>query len=115
MYSISSDKKLVFNIVPDSGADIYVKYRFHFASITAFPDNCIENRHLNLIYNSTPYAGDSTTTDYTIPNGHTVHSVLVIVDGAILPPTDYSILGSTLTLNNAPSTGAVVDFRFLPI
>ena len=115
VFSISSDKKLVFNIVPDSGADIYVKYRFHFASITAFPDNCIENRHLNLIYNSTQYAGDSTTTDYTIPNGHTVHSVLVIVDGAILPPTDYSILGSTLTLNNAPSTGAVVDFRFLPI
>lgn len=115
VFSISSDKKLVFNIVPDSGADIYVKYRFHFASITAFPDNCIENRHLNLIYNSTQYAGDSTTTDYTIPTGHTVHSVLVIVDGAILPPTDYSILGSTLTLNNAPSTGAVVDFRFLPI
>ena len=115
VFSISTDKKLVFNIVPDSGADIYVKYRFHFATITAFPDNCIENRHLNLIYNSSQYAGDDSTTQYTIPTGHTIHSVLVIVDGAILPPTDYSILGSTLTLNDAPSTGAVVDFRFLPI
>ena len=115
IFSISSDKKLVFNVVPDAGADIYVKYRFHFASITAFPDNCIENRHLNLIYNSNQYAGDDSTTQYTIPTGHTVHSVLVIVDGAILPPADYSILGSTLTLNDAPSTGAVVDFRFLPI
>tara|TARA_B100000941_G_scaffold82390_1_gene56666 strand:- start:2311 stop:3501 length:1191 start_codon:yes stop_codon:yes gene_type:complete len=115
VFSISSDKKLVFNVVPDAGADIYVKYRFHFASITAFPDNCIENRHLNLIYNSNQYAGDDSTTQYTIPTGHTVHSVLVIVDGAILPPADYSILGSTLTLNDAPSTGAVVDFRFLPI
>ena len=114
VFSISSDKKLVFNVVPDAGADIYVKYRFHFAIITAFPDNCIENRHLNLIYNSNQYAGDSTTTDYTIPNGHTVHSILVIVDGSILPPTDYSISGVTLTLNNAPATGAVVDFRFLP-
>ena len=70
---------------------------------------------MNLIYNSNQYAGDDSTTQYTIPTGHTVHSVLVIVDGAILPPADYSILGSTLTLNDAPSTGAVVDFRFLPI
>lgn len=115
VFSIDSNNKLVFNITPDVGADIYVKYRFHFASITAFPDNCIENRHLNLIYNSSQYAGDNSTTQYTIPTGHTVHSILVIVDGAILPPTDYSILGATLTLNNAPSTGAVVDFRFLPI
>jgi len=114
IFSLNGDI-LVFNITPDAGADIYVKYRYSFANITALPDNCIENRHLNLIYNSTQYAGDSTTTDYTIPTGHTVHSVLVIVDGAILPPTDYSILGSILTLNNAPSTGAVVDFRFLPI
>lgn len=114
IFSLNGDI-LVFNTTPDVGADIYVKYRYSFANITALPDNCIENRHLNLIYNSTQYAGDSTTTDYTIPTGHTVHSVLVIVDGAILPPTDYSILGSTLTLNNAPSTGAVVDFRFLPI
>ena len=114
IFSLNGDI-LVFNITPDAGADIYVKYRYSFANITALPDNCIENRHLNLIYNSTQYAGDSTTTDYTIPTGHTVHSILVIVDGAILPPTDYSILGSILTLNNAPSTGAVVDFRFLPI
>jgi len=115
VFSIDSNNKLVFNITPDAGADIYVKYRFHFASITAFPDNCIENRHLNLIYNSSQYTGDATTTQYTIASGHTVHSVLVIVDGAILPPTDYTVIGSTLTITNAPASGAVVDFRFLPI
>ena len=61
------------------------------------------------------YAGDSTTTDYAVPLGHTVHSVLVIVDGSILPPTDYSISGTTLTITNAPATNAVVDFRYFPI
>lgn len=96
-------------------ADIYVKYRYSFANITAFPNNCIENKHLNLIYTSTQYTGDNTTTDYLVPLGHTIHSVLVIVNGSVLAPTEYSVSGTTLTITSAPATSAVVDFRYLPI
>ena len=106
---------LTFSTTPHVGADIYVKYRYSFANITAFPNNCIENKHLNLIYTSSQYLGNAVDVDYTIPPGHSVHSVLVIVDGAILPPTNYTISGTTLTISTAPSTNAVVDFRFMPI
>ena len=106
---------LTFSTTPHVGADIYVKYRYSFANITAFPNNCIENKHLNLIYTSSQYLGNAVDVDYTIPPGHSVHSVLVIVDGAILPPTNYTISGTTLTISTAPGTNAVVDFRFMPI
>jgi hypothetical protein len=106
---------LTFNTVPHVAADIYVKYRYSFANITAFPNNCIENKHLNLIYTSTQYTGDNTTTDYLVPLGHTIHSVLVIVNGSVLAPTEYSVSGTTLTITSAPATSAVVDFRYLPI
>ena len=53
---------LTFSVVPHINADIYVKYRYSFANITAFPDNAIkanhitngviQSQHLNLIYNS---------------------------------------------------------------
>ena len=106
---------LTFSTTPHVSADIYVKYRYSFANITAFPNNCIENKHLNLIYTSSQYLGNAVDVDYTIPPGHSVHSVLVIVDGAILPPTNYTISGTTLTISTAPGTNAVVDFRFMPI
>ena len=106
---------LTFNTTPHNGADIYVKYRYSFANITAFPNNCIENKHLNLIYTSSQYTGDSTTTDYLVPAGHSVHSVLVIVNGAILPTTEYTISGTTLTITTAPGANTVVDFRYMPI
>ena len=106
---------LTFSVTPHVGADIYVKYRYSFANITAFPNNCIENKHLNLIYTSSQYTGDSTTTDYLVPAGHSVHSVLVIVDGSILPTTEYTINGTTLTITTAPGANSVVDFRYMPI
>jgi hypothetical protein len=106
---------ITFSTTPHVGAEIYIKYRYSFANITAFPNNCIENKHLNLIYTSSQYTGDSTTTDYLVPAGHSVHSVLVIVDGAILPTTEYTISGTTLTITTAPGASTVVDFRYMPI
>jgi len=106
---------ITFTTTPHVGAEIYIKYRYSFANITAFPNNCIENKHLNLIYTSSQYTGDSTTTDYLVPAGHSVHSVLVIVDGAILPTTEYTISGTTLTITTAPGVSSVVDFRYMPI
>ena len=77
--------------------------------------NSIENHHLNLTYTSNQYTGDNSTTQYTVQTGHSVHSVLVIVDGAILPPTSYSISNTSLTLNVAPAASSVVDIRYLPV
>ena len=114
IYSVNGTT-LTFNVMPDAGFDIYVKYRYPYATMSSPANNSIQNQHLNLIYTSSQYTGDNSTRDYLIQPGHTVHSVLVIVDGLILPPTDYSIVGTTLTITTAPAQDAVVDFRYLPV
>ena len=113
IYSVNGTT-LTFNVLPDSGFDIYVKYRYPYATMSSPANASIENHHLNLVYTSSQYTGNNSTTDYLIQPGHTIHSVLVIVDGLILPPTEYSISGSTLTITTPPTAGAVVDFRYLP-
>lgn len=106
---------LTFTESPASGDDIYVKYRYPFATMTNPINGSIENQHLNLTYTSNQYSGNAATTQYTIPAGHNIHSVLAIVDGAILPPTAYIIFETLLTFNVAPSADAIVDFRYLPV
>ena len=110
-----SGTTLTFNEIPDTGADIYVKYRYPYATMTSPVNNSIENQHLNLIYTSNQYTGDASITQYAIQSGHSIHSVLVIVDGAILAPSQYSVSGSTLTITTPPALNAVVDFRYLPV
>lgn len=110
-----SGNTLTFLTVPPSDTDIYVKYRFAFATIMDNPNSSIENRHLNLTYTSDQYTNNGTDTVYTIEPGHTVHDVLVIINGLIQPPYAYSIEGTTLTLATAPMVGSVVDFRYLPV
>ena len=114
IYSLNGTT-LTFNTTPASGDNIYVKYRYPNATNVSLVNNSVENQHLDLIYTSSQYVGDNTTTQYTIQTGHSVHSVLVIVDGLILQPTEYSISGATLTITNAPSTSSTVDFRYFPI
>ncbi len=53
--------------------------------------------------------------DFTIEAGHTVNDVLVILDGLILPPADYSINGTTLTFGSAPLNGQQIDIRYMPV
>jgi hypothetical protein len=106
---------LTFSTVPYDGADIYIKYRYAFATIMDNPDGSIENRHLNLTYTSDQFTNDGSQTVYTIESGHTVHDVLVIINGLIQPPYAYTIDGTTLTLATAPMVGSVVDFRYLPV
>ncbi len=114
IYSLAGTT-LTFNETPGNGHSIYVKYRYPYATMTSPANNSIENQHLNLIYTSSQYTGNNVTTQYTIQPGHSVHSLLVVVDGLILQPTEYSILGSTLTMSVAPANSASVDFRYLPI
>lgn len=106
---------LVFTLVPPSGTDIYVKYRYPFATVIDNPDNSIKNNHLHLEYTSDQYSGDGTQITYSIEHGHTVHDVLVIKNGLILPPQEYVVNGTVLTLNSAPNLGDVIDIRYLPV
>ena len=115
IYSLSGTT-LTFNTTPASGDNIYVKYRYPNATNVSLVNNSVENRHLDLIYTSNQYTGNGSTQQFTIESGHTVHDVLVIVDGLILPPTEYTIgFGNTLTITNAPANSAVIDIRYLPV
>ena len=110
-----SGNTVTFTTVPHVGADIYIKYRSAFATIMDNPDSSIENRHLNLTYTSDQFTNNGSETTYEIEPGHTVHDVLVIINGLIQPPYAYSIVGTTLTLETAPMVGSLVDFRYLPV
>ena len=58
--------------------------------------------------------GDNTTTDFTINSGRTVEDVIVSVNGVTLVPgTDYTISGTTLTFTTAPATDAEISIRYL--
>lgn len=106
---------LHFFTVPPVDADIYVAYRAPFSTSTNYPDQSIENRHLNLTYSSDQYNGDGTQVVYDINTGHTADSILVIVNGSILPPQRYTVNGTVLTLLDAPDQDQVVDIRYMPV
>ena len=65
-------------------------------------------------YTNGTATGDNTTTDFTINSGRTVEDVIVSVNGVTLvPATDYSISGTTLTFTTAPATDAEISIRYL--
>jgi len=69
-----------------------------------------------LTYTAGTATGDGSTVAFTINSGRAVADVLVIVNGVTLvPTTDYTISGTTLTSSTAPISGAEIQFRYLPI
>ena len=79
-------------------------------------DNSVTNTKLNLTYTSTQATGDGSTVDFTIEAGHTVNDILLILDGNILPPADYSIVNNnTLRFVVAPLNLQSIDIRYLPV
>ena len=61
------------------------------------------------------YTGDGSTTTFTVTSGVAVDNLLVIVNGiTMLPTTDYTVSGTTLTMTTAPSAGDSIDIRELP-
>ena len=69
-----------------------------------------------LTYSVGSETGDGSTVSFTINSGRAVANVLVIVNGVVLvPTTDYTISGTTLTFNTAPLSGAEIQIRYLPI
>lgn len=113
VFSLSADV-ITFSTTPAMGDEIYVKYRSPYATVNVLPADSVENSMLNLTYTSNQFTG-STSTTYTIQAGHSVHSVLVIIDGLIIAPNEYTVNGTTLTLNTSPSVNSVVDIRYMPV
>ena len=71
---------------------------------------------ITLTYAAGAATGDGSDTTFTINSGRSVNDVLVIVNSAILiPTTDYTISGTTLTFITAPETGAEIQIRYLPL
>ena len=71
---------------------------------------------VSLTYTAGTATGDGTDTTFTINSGRAVADVLVIVNGVVLvPTTDYTISGTTLTFAVAPAVSAEIQFRYLPI
>jgi len=69
-----------------------------------------------LSYTAGTATGDGSTVAFTINSGRAVADVLAIVNGVVLvPTTDYTISGTTLTFSTAPVSGAEIQFRYLPI
>ena len=69
-----------------------------------------------LTYSAGSATGDGSTVAFTINSGRAVADVFVIVNGVTLvPTTDYTISGTTLTFSTAPISGAEIQFRYLPI
>jgi len=71
---------------------------------------------VTLTYTAGAATGDGSTVAFTINSGRAVANVLAIVNGVVLvPTTDYTISGTTLTFATAPTAGAEIQFRYLPI
>ena len=61
------------------------------------------------------YTGDGSTTAFTVTSGTAVANVLAAIEGVtMLPTTDYTISGTTLTFTTAPSANDKIDIRELP-
>ena len=65
-------------------------------------------------FSSGTAVGDGTTVGFTINSGRTVNDMLVFVNGiCLVPTTDYTISGTTLTFVTAPASSAEITFRYL--
>ena len=84
-------------------------------NIGAPSDGTVTNAKLALTYTSNQFTGNGNLTQFTIEAGHTSADVLVILDGLILPPADYSVSGTTLTFGSAPLNGQQIDIRYMPV
>ena len=65
-------------------------------------------------YTSANFTGNGSATTITIDAGRAVADVLVVVNGlTLVPTTDYTISGTTLTFATAPANLAEITVRYL--
>ena len=95
-YTISGTT-LTFQTAPASSAEITYRY---------LP--------LGGAYTSADFTGNGSATTITIDSGRAVADVLVVVNGlTLVPTTDYTISGTTLTFATAPANLAEITVRYL--
>jgi hypothetical protein len=95
-YTISGTT-LTFQTAPASSAEITYRY---------LP--------LGGAYTSADFTGNGSATTITIDAGRAVADVLVVVNGlTLVPTTDYTISGTTLTFATAPANLAEITVRYL--
>ena len=59
-------------------------------------------------------SGANSGKSFTVLSGRSVNDMLVFVNGiCMVPTTDYTVSGTTLTFDTAPSTGAEIQIRYL--
>ena len=101
---------ITFTSPPDNTVDIEV-----YLNRLVTPIFGITNDNLNLTYTSDQYTGNGGDVCYTIPDGHNNNSVLVFLNGLLMPPTEYCVTGTTLQFNTAPLSCQEIDIRYMPV
>jgi len=97
-YTISGTT-LTFTTAPTSSAEISVRY-LPLAGASSYTNDTA--------------TGDGSTTGFTINSGRSVEDVIVSVNGiTLVPTTDYTISGTTLTFTTAPTSLAEISIRYL--
>jgi hypothetical protein len=97
-YTISGTT-LTFATAPANSAEIGIRYLPLSGTAT---------------YTNGTATGDGSTTAFTINSGRSVEDIIVSVNGVTLvPATDYSISGTTLTFATAPAASAEISIRYL--
>lgn len=92
--------------------DVFLVYDTDAAALKKIQKSNI----ISLSYSSGTDTGDGSTTAFTITSGRAVNDILVIVNGVVLvPTTDYTISGTTLTFQVAPAASAEIQIRYLPL
>ena len=92
--------------------------KFLIYDATAGANKAVEYQYINptLTYTNGTATGDGSTTTTTISSGRAVNDVLVSVNGFVLvPTTDYTISGTTLTFATAPAASAEINIRYFPL
>src|SRR5210317_20650 len=92
--------------------------KFIVYDATAGANRAVEYQYINptLTYTNGTFTGDGSTTTITIDSGRAVNDVMVSQNGFLLVPTDdYTISGTTLTFTTAPTSGAEISVRYLPL
>jgi hypothetical protein len=75
---------------------------------------CYRYLPLGGAYTSANFTGNGSATTITIDAGRSVADVLVVVNGlTLVPTTDYTISGTTLTFVTAPANLAEITVRYL--
>lgn len=66
-------------------------------------------------YVTRKYVADGTSNSYTVTSGCAVDDVLVFINGVCQAPTDdYTISGTSLTVDGTPASGTKIQIRELP-